>query len=294
MTKRGLSLVFALALVLALGVGTAAQAAPRLTVKQAKRVAVKLGRKQVRKYDLRAYHLGKAHRVSRTRIVFPYDARTQANTYCTAKMRVRKHVRGNRILITAAIGRQDCATMPDDALAVERATRRGERRMRPRVTRRALRRVTRSLARCHNVRVPKRRRAAVRAIADVATTNALVRPNNRALDRFVADLFNVDTSRRVLGDGIAAWGDYLDVVQNLPSFRHPCATIKRWRSAGWSADASPIDMAEYRQSRRFATGDKRAIARAARFLARVGVFPRLVVAFTPQGLLLHLAPTAQG
>jgi len=140
------------------------------------------------------------------------------------------------------------------------------------------------------MRVPRSRRAAVAAVIDVATTNALVRPNARALDRFASRLDGLNTTRSVLRGGISAWFDYLGVLGTLPSYPNPCATLRRWRDAGWSADESPIDMGDYRRARRTATADKRTIARAARFLARVGILPAQVVGFTPQGLLLHLRP----
>jgi hypothetical protein len=285
-----LALAVVSAIVLALGLGTVAQAAPRLTFKQAKRIAAKLAREQKQKYDLRANHIGKARRLSRTRIAVAYDARTKPGTYCTATIRVRKSQSGRRIDYRAAIGRQHCLTIPDDALAVERITRKAQRAMRIRATKRSVRRLTRSLSACEDMRVPKRRRAAVAAVIDVATTNALVQPNIDALDRFEFRLDRVDTGRRVLGDAIGGWVDYVGVVGSLPSYPNPCKTFRRWRNAGWSADESPIDMDGYRQARRRAALDKRDIARGARFLARVGVLPRQVVGFTPDGLLLHLRP----
>jgi hypothetical protein len=287
--KRGMSLALALAIVLALGVGTTAQASSRLTLKQAKRVALKLKREQKRKFNLRANHVGKAHRLGRTRIAFAYDARTKPGTYCTATLRVRKSVNGRHIRYRARIGRQDCLTIPDDALAAERATRKAQRAIRVRATRRSLTRLTHRLSRCENMRVPKRRRAAVHAVIDVATTNALVQPNVDALDRFVGRLSRIDDPHRPLGDGIAGWLEYVGIVEGLPSYPHPCGTLRDWRDAGWSADESPIDMRDYRRAAHRAARDRRAIDRASRFLARVGILPRQVVGFTPDGLLFYLA-----
>src|SRR3954447_14609797 len=287
--KRGMSLALALAIVPALGVGTTAQASSRLTLKEAKRVALKFKREQKRKYDLRANHVGRAHRLSRTRIAFAYDARTRPGTYCTATLRVRKRVNGRHIRYRGRIGRQDCLTIPNDALAVERATRKAQRAIRVAATRASLRRLTRKLSRCEDMRVPKRRRAAVAAVIDVATTNALVDPNGPALQRFVDRLDSVPTRRRVLDSGIAAWHDYLGIVASLPAYRHPCGTLRNWRDAGWSAGESPIDMPTYRRLRRGARADRGGVDRGARVLARVGILPRLVVGFTPDGLVLHLA-----
>ena len=288
MTKRGISLALALAMVLALGVGTTAQASSRLTLREATKVAAKFVREQRRKYDLRANHVRRPRRVSGHTIAFAYDARTRPGTYCTATLRVHKTVSGRHIRYSGAIGRQACLTIPHDALAVERATRRAQRGIRVRATKRSVREVGRKLARCQDMRVPRSRRSAVAAVVDVAETDALVQPNVHALLRFEERLDNVQTHRRVLAGAIGAWIDYFGTVGALPAYHHPCGTLKRWRDSGWSASESPIDMRDYRAARRRATADKRAIARGARFLARVGILPRQVVGFTPAGLLLHL------
>ena len=288
MTKRGMLLGLAVLLVAALGATTTAEASSRLTLKEAKRIARKLERKQMRKYDLRANHVRHPTRVSRRRIDFAYDARTEANTYCTAPLRVRKRVRGSHILYSARIGRQDCAPVPDDALAVERATNRARRGLRVAATRRSVRRYGRDLDRCEDLRVPRRRRAAARLIEQVAAINAIVRPNAEVLQRFVLDLFDVDTSRLVIERGADAWADVLDAVDSLPKITRPCRALHRWKRDDWAAAESPIDPGEVRRALRRLRRTERPIMRTERFLRRVGVYPSTARAFDPDGLLLSL------
>jgi len=83
-------------------------------------------------------------------------------------------------------------------------------------------------------------------------------------------------------------------VRSLQSIPDPCATLQSWAQAGWAADQSPIDMTAYRALDQRVSADSRAIERAAKYLAVNGVFPRTVVQFTPEGLLLRLAPKLPG
>jgi len=287
MTKRGILLGFALLLVVALGATTTAEASSRLTLNEAKRIAKKLERKQMRKYDLRANHVRHPRRVSRQRINFDYDARTEANTYCTATLRVRKRVSGRRSLYRAALGRQDCASIPDDALAVERATNRARRGLRGRATRRSLRREERDAASCDDLRVPRRREDDAQLIRDVALLNAVVRPNSEVLQRFVLRLFDIDTSRPVIERGADAWADYLDAVGSLPKITRPCRALRRWKRNDWSSEEAPVDASDRRAIRRVIRAE-RTTARTSRFLRRVGVYPSTARAFNPVALLFRL------
>ena len=292
MTKRGMpALALALVLLLALA-GTASAQSGRLAYEDAKRLAVSLAKKQVRDRDIVAYHLLGATRLGPNRIAFAYDDRSETNVYCTATIIVTRRVTTERTTITARFRGQSCAGIPEDALAVEAATRATARVIRGNAdaTAASLARLERSLNRCRNLRVPRARRAAARAILDVAVVQALASPNEGALDDFVAALGEIETTNDVLRTGVAGWADYVAVLRALPPFPDPCAALRRWARAGWAESASPIDMAEYRRLDRRAEVAERAIFRAARYLASVGVFPRVVVQFTPQGLLLRLAP----
>jgi hypothetical protein len=277
MKTRGIWVV-ALALALSMAAASTADASSRLTRKEAKRLAVKLGRKQVRKFDLRFYELGKPRRLGRRGIAFPYAARTRANTYCTATLRVRKRTHGRRIVTTARIGRQRCRPVPDDALAVERATRKAQRSVSRRRTSNAIARVLTQLVEC-KVEPPDRREATYAAIIQAAIFETLVLPNRNALDAFVDRLDRIDTTHRRIGAGIDGWVDFVDNVEALPRFPHVCTTLKRWKRHGWSTNTAPIDPHDFNQVEVALNRDADATFRTSRFLHRIGVVPRVAAAF---------------
>jgi hypothetical protein len=272
--------------------GTAGAQSSRLSYATAKKLAVQLAERQVANRDVVSYHLRGAERLNRRTIVFAYDDRTENDVFCTASLIVRQRVDGSVTRIAARFRGQRCAKIPADALAIEAATRETVRDLRSTAgeTDASLRRLIRSVRRCRNLEVPRPRRAVVAAILDIATVQALEVPNDSALGDFVTDLGEIETSNTVLQRGIAGWADWVAVIRSLPSIPDPCATLQRWAQAGWSASETPIDMAAYRSANRRASADERAISRAARHLARVGVFPRAVLQFTPEGMLLRLAP----
>jgi len=294
MTKRGMSaVVIALVAMLAFAGTANAQSAERLTYKTAKRLAVALGEKQVRGRDIVSYHLRDPERLGRNQIAFDYDDRAEDNVYCTATVVVTRRVTTDRTRFRAVFRGQECAGVPADALAIEAATRATVRALRDTAdeTVASLRRVTRSIRRCEDLNVPRSRREAVSAVLDIAIIQALEGPNDAAIGDFVAALDQVDTTNAVLQRGIAGWADYLAVIRGLPSIPDPCATLQRWAQADWAESEAPFDLDEYRVLDRRAGLDERAINRAARYLSSVGVFPRAVVQFTPDGLLLRLAPS---
>src|SRR3954470_7190604 len=179
MSTRGLFVAVALAV--ALFAGTATAQAAGLTVRQAKRAALRLGHKQQRTQDVVAFQLGRPHRVSRNQIYFPYAARTEGRNFCKGRLTVTRRVRGNRIEIASRIGKQRCKQIPADALAVESATRKLARSLRPTGTRR----VRGSIARCKTLDVPRSRRATARAVNPIALIEALQLPNDKPLGQFV-------------------------------------------------------------------------------------------------------------
>ena len=292
MTKRGVPAI-AIALIAALGFcGAASAQTSTLKISAAKKLARSLAAKQVRGRDVISFHILKAKRSGRNKVAFAYDDRTANNVYCTAVIVVTRKVAGNRITTSARFRGQRCKGIPSDVLAVETATRNAVRGLRSTTTEtsQSLDALESSLRSCKKLKVPSSRRTAAAAIVDIATVEALVAPNDGALNDFVTALGNIQTSRSVLTAGIAAWSDELAAIHSLPSISDPCATLKTWASNNWAADQSPIDLAAYKAVDRRTAGDERAIKRAAAFLARSGVFPRTVVQFTPQGLLLRLAP----
>lgn len=298
MMKRGTSAIaFALVALLAFA-GTAAAQSDPLRYKTAKKLAVKLAKKQVGDRDVVSQQLFGADRMSRNAIVWSYADRTTDEVFCTAVLVVRQRrisADGDR-RITARFRGQECAKVPDDALAVEAVTRSAVRALRGTEdeTIASLRRVTRSLRRCQNFEVPRSRRAHANALIDVAIIRALVGPNDAALGDFVVALEGVDTANQVLRRGIGGWADWLAGVRSLRPINDPCARLRRWARADWSPSVAPIVLGEYRRFNRRSKADSRAIRRAARHLRAVGVFPRLARAFTPDVLLLRIAEVGAG
>jgi hypothetical protein len=290
MTKRGtIAVALTLIAILALSAPAAmAQLAP-LRAKQAKRLANDLGRKQKRENDVIVYHLANMRRTDAYTFKFDYDERTIHKTYCTATLRVRKRQRGNTIETTATLLRHKCKLVPVDVQEIEKATRKANRRIarNEKATLRSLRRTVGPLDGCRATRnVPRNRRRPVAAIIDSAFVGALRRPNDDALGAFVAALERVEPRNRTLAAGVEGWTDFLDVMRSLQGFRDPCGTIQAWKNADWAGAESPIDMTAYRTLSRRSTTDLKAITRAARHMERKGAFDKLVIGFTPDGLLL--------
>jgi hypothetical protein len=292
MTKRGVPAI-AVALIAALGFcGAASAQTSTLKISAAKKLARSLAAKQVRGRDVVSFHILKPRRSGADKVSFAYDDRTANNVYCTAAIVVTRKVSTGKTTTSARFRGQKCNGIPSDVLAVEAATRNAVRAMRSTTTEthQSLDALETSLHSCIKLKVPRSRHAAAAAIVDIATVEALVAPNDAALNDFVNALGAVQTSRSVLLSGISAWSDELAAIHSLPSISDPCATLKTWASNNWAADQSPIDLAAYKAVDGRTAADERAIARAARLLAKSGVFPRTVVAFTPRGLLLRLAP----
>jgi hypothetical protein len=292
MTKRGTLGVMLLVLVAMLALGApSAMALQPLTAKQAKDLAKQLGKKQKRENDVVVYHVEDRHRVDAFTITFAYDERTSYKAFCTAVVRVHKKQAGNRILTTAKLTRHRCKQIPGDALAIERATRKADKRIRAneKTTLRSVRRVLRSTERCEELKVPRRRRFAAGAVIDIAINGALARPNQGTLDALVASLGRVQSSNDVVVRAVEGWADYDDVLASLPVIKDPCGALRNWAKSGWSAQQAPIDVDEYRAFVRRGKADTKAIAAGARYLLASGVYRKLVLAFTPDGLLTRFA-----
>jgi hypothetical protein len=294
MTKRGIIAVAASIVAICAVSAPVAVAQSPLSAKQAKKLAHDLGQKQKRKNDVVVYHVEDMKRVNDFTIKFAYDERTKSKTFCTAVLRVQKEQTGNTIQVTAQLLRHRCKVIPADVLAVERATRKADRAVRgdARKTQHAVGQIARALDRCTVLKnVPKNRRGAVSAVLDSSINGALLEPNDATLGSYAAALQRVKTSNDTLLGAVEGWADTVDVMRSLPSFPKPCETVRTWKNAGWKADESPIDMAQYRALRHRGRVDSRAIVRGAEYLLRAGMFRKLVVAFTPEGLVTRFAQT---
>jgi hypothetical protein len=289
MTKRGtIAVALMLAAILALSAPAAMAQPTPLRAKQAKKLAKQLARKQMRQHNVVVYHIEDGRRTDPYTIKYDYDERTRDDVYCTAVLRVHRKQVGNTIETTAKLLRHRCKNVPAEVQAVENATRKANRRVRrnEKATLRSFRRTMGPLDGCRALQsVPRNRRRAVAAIIDSALVGALRRPNDDALGAFVAALGRIDPGNRKLRNGVAAWADLLDVMRSVQVFRDPCGTLRAWRNADWAASESPIDMDAYRALDDRSEADDRAIGAAARYLLRAGAFRRLVIGFTPDGLL---------
>jgi hypothetical protein len=288
MTKRlTVALLCAAASIASLGASGAE--ARVLSHRTAKELAKQLAEKQVHGRDVISFHLGKAKRVSATRFVLRYDDRTKDHVFCTARIIVSSVTRGRTTTVSARFAGQHCDGIPADVLKFEAITRRAQRELRAHTaqTLDALAVVKHSAKRCRSLRVPRARKRDAKALFDIALVEALERPNDAVLGRFVKRLRDADVSSARLAAAAGAWDEYLAVLRSLPTVDDPCGALKAWKRAGFTASSAPIDFAAYRSLSRRADADERTIVRAARVMAARGAFPKAAVGFTTDGMLLQ-------
>src|SRR4051794_24459095 len=210
MTKRlTVALVCAAASLASVGVATAD--ARVLSFRTAKALAKQLAEKQVRGRDVITFHLRKPKRLSANRIVYRYDDRTRDKVFCTARVIVSSVTRGRTTSISARFAGQRCAGIPAAVLTFEAITRRAQRDLRANTsaTLDALAVVKRSTKRCRSLRIPRSKTRDAKALFDVALVEALERPNDAALGRFVQRLLDAKVRDARLAAGAAGWEDYL-------------------------------------------------------------------------------------
>src|SRR4051794_20677204 len=293
MTKRLTAALLCALTTFAFG-GVASAHAKTLPYNDAKALAKQLADKQVRGRNVLSFHLLHGKRLSATRIAFPYDDRTADHVFCTARVLVTSTTSGRTTTIKARFVGARCAGIPSEFLKYEAITRRAQRELRANTaaTVDAVDAVRRASRQGRNGKVPRSKVGVAKALFDVALIEALERPNDAAVGNFVASLADVDASNATLAAGAAGWADYLATVRALPDVSDPCAALKAWKRAGFTADSAPIDFAAYRVLDRRAARDTRAIEKAATLMLRRGVFPNAAIGFTPDGLLLQLAAKA--
>jgi hypothetical protein len=286
------ALVCALA-IFAIG-GVASAQAQGLPYKDAKLLAKRLANKQLKGRHVVSYHLHRAVRSSSTRIVFPYDDRTRDAVFCKSLIVVTRTVSGRFTTTRAKFTRTTCNGIPSEVLEFEALTRHAQRELRANTaaTVDAIDAVNRSAKKCKAVKVPKSKARDAQALFDIALVEALERPNDAAVGSFVATLINADVGNATLARGAAAWSDWLAAVRSLPTVDAPCAALKSWRSAGYASGSAPIDFAAYNALNRRTGLDRRAIEKAATYMANRGAFLNAAIGFTPDGLLLQKAASA--
>jgi hypothetical protein len=270
--------------------GVSGAEAKGLSYRTAKTLAKRLAEKQVRGRNVVSFHLLAPKRVSPTRFVFAYDDRTADNVFCTAVVIINQTVKGRFTTIRARFTGQRCNGVPSEVLKFEAITRDAQRELRTNTaaTVDALDAVKRSAMRCRNVKVPKQAAAGAQALFDIAQVEALEGTNDAAVGRFTTNLLVADVGNPILHAGAVGWADYVATVRALPQVADPCAALKQWRVNSYAADAAPVDFAAFRQLDRRAGVDRKAINRAADYMAAKGAFPNAALGFTPDGLLLQL------
>lgn len=269
----------------------ASASAQTLSVGVASKLAAQLARKQVRSRHLVIDQITPPRRRSSREIVFGYADRSRAHVVCTALIDVRGPS-GPRNTVTARFVDQRCHGIPADALQVEAATLSAVASVTARhsAIERELAIFARQLKPCARLRLPRGMRARAAALVALESVEAIETPVDRVLGDFALRLQSIHTYHAALTAGTAAWADYVDVLRSLPRVSNACAALRQWARVGYAPNAAPVDFRAVAALNRRSAGDSVAIARAARLLAREGVFTRAVAGYTPKGLLLALQP----
>jgi hypothetical protein len=298
MTRKVTLAAFALALVLALvpAGGAAAAAAPEgaqiqsaaafppLTEASAQRLALKLARSVARKRGVRSWQLSEALSVRANRVVFEYADRNRQEVFCTARLVVERSSTRRRAFLSAPT----CAGIPAEALEMEDATsalvravagQRADIRL-------SVRRYEKDLRACEGLVVPRSRHAEVDALYEAGELLAVFDPLLVHLDAFATRLQEIQPEDAELARGVVWWRRIVTTIGSIPRVTlRPCTAVLQWANDNYSTDTAPADFAELQRLIDAAETQNRGIFRAAEHLAELGIAPRLVVGFTPEGLL---------
>ena len=252
----------------------------------AKKLAKRLAASQVRSRQLVSLHVLDARRVSSREVKFAYDDRSALNVYCTSVIVVKRSGKTARAAFDPRA--TVCQGIPADALAFETATRDAVRDVGAQAgaIKSSVKALERSTAPCTHMRVPRNRRTQVALLNAAAETRATFGPVDAQIQAFVNSIGAVRSTDATLVAGAAAWADLLQVVRSLPAISPSlCGVLRTWSRAHWAAGAAPADLAALRALDVRSVADEKAVARAAAHLARLGVFPKTAVAFSPSGLI---------
>ncbi len=285
MTRKASAIAIGLIATLVVAAPASAQT---LSFKTATSLAKKLGTTQVgTKRAVVRFHIYKGKRISARQIAFPYDDRSRSNVYCAATIVVT--MTGKTTRAAFKLPRPSCLQIPGEVLRYEAVTRSTARAViaQNAAVRASARAFTRSLRACRTLNVPRSRRDEAELLLNVGSLEALERPIDTQLGDFVTGLANAGANQSTLKAGAAAWADYVSVLRALPSLPDPCATLAQWEKDKYAADKAPVDFTALSALDKRGSADLVRITRAARYLARNGVFPSAVVNFTPDGLIFR-------
>ena len=274
-----------LALSVALAAPMGAQAAYKpLTEKTARTFALKLARQVAIKRKVRSWQLGRALSVRPNRAVFAYADRNSREIFCTARIVIEQSSLRRRAFFTGS----NCNPIPAEALAMERATSAVVRAVggQRADVRREERRVVKDVAKCEGIVLPRSRHEEYELLLEVADAVAVADPLLAHLDAFVTRLQEIQPEDPDLARGVVWWRRFVTTLSSLPrSAARPCSLMLQWAESDYSSDTAPLDFAQLQATWNAVERENRGITRAAGRLGDLGVAPRLVLAFTPDGLV---------
>jgi len=260
-----------------------ASAGDSLSVKSARHLAQKLADKQERDRSLKFTHVGGAHRVSSNRVDFPYRDRSSKDVLCTATIVVEQS-NDHR---SADLSDVSCDGIPSEILAYERVTRKMRHRVKEMGAelRRSDRDYARSLEKCDDLVVPKKRQDEVQLLFDVGATRAFYMPIRSILDKFNVALHDVHGEDPRMTRGVDAWDRTLVLIGQLPpATKNPCKAVQKWAENDYSSDSAPADFDQLKVIRQQFKAQEKVENEASRHFAEAGAFPAIAKAFAPRGL----------
>jgi hypothetical protein len=259
-----------------------------LTEKRARGLAVKLARKVANDRDAVFWSLSPAVKVRSNRVVFLYSERTPDERFCNAKLVVTQSGRTRH----AALAAQRCRPIPEEALAIERATRAAIRSVRPKVPdiRRSLAAHDREAERCAELDPPRAAAEDVELFLEAWLELALYEPILAELDQFAVALEAIDAKDETLAAGIVSWRRWLRLLAAPPAgAREACAELRRWAETGYADDEAPAGFTGLRTWNDAYARQLRRTSRATERLAALGIGARAATAFGPYGLTVIAA-----
>ena len=279
----------ALALVVAVALVApgAAQAAP-LTEKSARGLAVKLARKVATNRDAVSWSVSDAVKVRSNRVVFLYEERTPNQRHCTAKIAVTQSGARRSAVLSGTL----CTAVPDEVLAIERATRAAIRALRPKAddVRRSIDAYERDAEDCESLEPPRTVRADVRRLIEAGLELAAYDRVLAELDSHVSALEATGARDATLAAGIVSWRRWLDLLRSTPPIaREACDAVLRWAQESYAPAAAPVDFDELSAMAEATARQTRRMLRASVRLDQLGATDQVVGAFSPYGLLVLAA-----
>ena len=264
--------------------GSSAATEP-LTEKNARPLAVKLAKRFAAGRDAVSFDVSdRAAKVRSSRVVFLYEERTPDVRHCNAKIAVTQSGSFRRAVLYGTL----CKPVPDEVLAVERATRAGIRAIRPKAADvvRAVDAALEDNEACEDLKPPKAVRQDVVHLLEADVEIAGYEPVLAELDAHAKALDDIGVKDDRVAAGVISWRRWLDLFASIPAAaKDACSAVRRWADDGYAADRAPIDFDAFdRLTDSFERQDRRFMRASAR-LDALGANDQAVEGFVPAGLL---------